>query len=50
MQNTMYLIKSTPEVAIYIDTTTYIIIYYPDKWRYNVLYFIDDLIKVKADS
>ncbi|MBZ9621832.1 DUF4865 family protein [Clostridium sp. FP2] len=30
--------------------TEYIVIYNPDKWKYIVFYFIDDLIKVKAEK
>jgi len=28
----------------------YIIIYNPDKWKYHVFYFIDDLEKVKTEK
>jgi hypothetical protein len=31
-----------------IENTEYIVIYNPDKWKYTVFYFIDDLNKVKA--
>ncbi|MBZ9633351.1 DUF4865 family protein [Clostridium sp. FP1] len=33
-----------------IDNTEYIVIYNPDNWKYIVFYFIDDLIKVKAEK
>lgn len=32
------------------DDTEYIVIYNPDKWKYSVLYFIDDLSKVKLEK
>jgi len=33
-----------------IDNTEYAVIYNPDKWKYNVFYFIDDLSRVKAEK
>lgn len=33
-----------------IKDTEYIIIYNPDKWRYSVFYFIDDLNKVESED
>ncbi|GFZ29908.1 DUF4865 domain-containing protein [Clostridium zeae] len=31
-----------------INGAEYIVIYSPEKWRYNIFYFIDDLSKVEA--
>ncbi|GAA0725290.1 DUF4865 family protein [Clostridium malenominatum] len=33
-----------------IDDAEYIVIYNPDKWKYAVFYFIDDLNKVKSEK
>ena len=33
-----------------IDNTEYIVIYDPNKWKYKVFYFIDDLNKLKAEK
>ncbi|OOM80201.1 DUF4865 family protein [Clostridium sp. BL-8] len=33
-----------------IKETEYMVIYNPDKWKYNVFYFIDDLSKVKSEE
>jgi hypothetical protein len=33
-----------------IDHTEYIVIYNPDKWEYNVFYFLSDLSKLKEMS
>ena len=33
-----------------IENVEYIVIYNPDKWKYNVFYFIDDLSKVKLEE
>ncbi|CAI3197487.1 hypothetical protein CNEO2_40076 [Clostridium neonatale] len=35
---------------ITIKGAEYIVIYNPDKWKYNVFYFIDDLSKVKLEE
>lgn len=32
-----------------IDNAEYIVVYSPDKWKYTVFYFIDDLNKVKSE-
>lgn len=32
-----------------IDNTQYLVIYNPDKWKFVVFYFIDDLNKVKGE-
>ena len=32
------------------DNTEYIVIYNPDKWKYSIVYFIDDLSKVKSEK
>ncbi|MBE6052962.1 MAG: DUF4865 family protein [Clostridium sartagoforme] len=31
-----------------IDDVEYVVIYNPDKWKYSIFYFIDDLRKVKS--
>ncbi|MNI59299.1 hypothetical protein D3C73_1144560 [compost metagenome] len=28
----------------------YVVIYNPDKWKYSIFYFIEDLSKVKAEK
>lgn len=33
-----------------IENTEYVVIYNPDKWKYNIFYFIDDLSKVKTEK
>ncbi|WP_275542710.1 DUF4865 family protein [Clostridium taeniosporum] len=33
-----------------IDNAEYVVIYNPDKWKYNTFYFIDDLSKVKSEK
>ena len=33
-----------------IENVEYVVIYNPDKWKYNIFYFIDDLIKVKTEK
>lgn len=33
-----------------IDNVEYVVIYNPDKWKYNIFYFIDDLSKVKSEK
>lgn len=33
-----------------IDNAEYVVIYNPDKWNYQVFYFIDDLAKVRTDK
>jgi len=33
-----------------IENAEYIVIYNPDKWKYHVFYFIDDLRKVKTEK
>jgi len=33
-----------------IEDAEYVIIYNPDKWKYQVFYFIDDLQKVKTEK
>ncbi|WP_278245283.1 DUF4865 family protein [Clostridium sp. BL8] len=33
-----------------IGDSEYIVIYNPDKWKYTVFYFIDDLNKVKSEK
>ena len=33
-----------------INNTEYIVIYDPNKWKYNVYYFIDDLNKLKTEK
>lgn len=33
-----------------IQNAEYIVIYNPDKWRYNVFYFMDNLDKVKGEK
>lgn len=33
-----------------IDNVEYMVIYSPEKWKYNIFYFIDDLSKVKAEE
>lgn len=38
------------ENIITIKDAEYIVIYNPDKWKYNVFYFIDDLSKVKLEE
>jgi hypothetical protein len=31
-----------------IDSAEYVVIYSPEKWRYNIFYFIDDLSKIEG--
>lgn len=38
------------ENMINIKDTEYIVIYNPDKWKYSVFYFMDDLGKVKLEE
>lgn len=38
------------EELLKIENAEYIVIYNPDKWKYTVFYFIDDLEKVKAEK
>lgn len=33
-----------------IENVEYVVIYNPDKWKYNIFYFIDDLSKVKTEK
>jgi hypothetical protein len=33
-----------------IEDAEYVVVYNPDKWKYHVFYFIDDLRKVDAES
>lgn len=33
-----------------IEDAEYVVIYNPDKWKYHVFYFIDDLRKVEAEK
>jgi hypothetical protein len=33
-----------------IEDAEYVVIYNPDKWKYHVFYFIDDLRKVKTEK
>lgn len=33
-----------------IDDVEYVVIYNPDKWKYSIFYFIDDLSKVKSEK
>jgi len=41
--------KSIKDTIPKIDAE-YIIIYNPDKWKYHVFYFVDDLEKVKTEK
>lgn len=33
-----------------IDNVKYVVIYNPDKWKYSIFYFIDDLSKIKSEK
>ncbi|MGG7178340.1 DUF4865 family protein [Clostridium paraputrificum] len=47
LKNVKYKIeKDMPK----FDNTEYIVIYNPDKWKYSIVYFIDDLSKVRSEK
>ncbi|MGL4106922.1 DUF4865 family protein [Clostridium sp. LP20] len=47
LKNVKYKIeKDMPK----FDNTEYIVIYNPDKWKYSIFYFIDDLSKVRSEK
>jgi len=50
-QNSLKNFKNVIKEAIpAIDNSEYLVIYNPDKWKYHVFCFIDDLEKVKTEK